>query len=58
MIHVEDQCDACGKGFLVEHGLGCKTGGLIGLSHNDNRDKVRGLPEAALLIEDLSLVQT
>ena len=47
-LGLQDRCDACGCGFSIEHGLSCKTGGLVGLSHNDVRDEAGGLSEAAL----------
>jgi hypothetical protein len=47
-LNLQDRCDACGKGFSIEHGLSCKTGGLVGLSHNDVRDEAGSLSTAAL----------
>jgi hypothetical protein len=41
-------CDGCGKSFSVEHGLGCKTGGLVGARHNDARDEWAHLCSLAL----------
>ena len=47
-LDLQDQCDACGKGFSIENGLSCKIGGLVGLSYNGIRDKTGGLSGAAL----------
>ena len=47
-LNLQDYCDACRKGFSIEHGLSCNTGGLVGLSHNNVRDEAGGLSEAAL----------
>ena len=32
-------CDGCGAGFTVKHGLNCKKGGLVTIRHNDVRDE-------------------
>jgi hypothetical protein len=42
------KCDGCGKNFSVEHGLSCKTGGLVGARHNDARDEWAHLCSLAL----------
>jgi hypothetical protein len=42
------KCDGCGKSFSVEHGLSCKTGGLVGARHNDARDEWAHLCSLAL----------
>ncbi|KAL7476498.1 hypothetical protein ACHAW6_002356, partial [Cyclotella cf. meneghiniana] len=34
-----DCCDGCGEGFIVEHGLSCKKGGLVSIRHDDVHDK-------------------
>ena len=47
-IDLQDHCNTWGCGVSIEHGLSCKTGGLIRLGHNDVRDKPWGLSEAAL----------
>ena len=48
-LNLQDRCNTCGKGFfLIEHWLSCKTGGLVGLGHNDVSDEAGGLSEVAL----------
>ena len=47
-LNLQDRCDACGCGFSIEHGIICKTGGLVSLTHNDARNEAGGLPETAL----------
>ncbi|KAL7474751.1 hypothetical protein ACHAW6_000723, partial [Cyclotella cf. meneghiniana] len=33
------QCDGCGSGLTLEHGLSCKKGGLVGIRHDDVCDE-------------------
>ncbi|KAL7475125.1 hypothetical protein ACHAW6_001055, partial [Cyclotella cf. meneghiniana] len=33
------RCDGCDQGFTVEHALNCKKGKLVGIRHNNARDK-------------------
>ena len=47
-LNLQDCCNDCGQGFSIEHGLNCKTGGLVGLTDNDARDKAVCLSEATL----------
>ncbi|KAL7474889.1 hypothetical protein ACHAW6_001714 [Cyclotella cf. meneghiniana] len=37
--HLPSCCDGCGKGFLVEHALNLKKGGLVCIRHNSTHDK-------------------
>ena len=41
-------CDGCGQKFDVDHGLQCKTGGLVILRHNEIRDELEYLAAQAL----------
>ncbi|KAL7474326.1 hypothetical protein ACHAW6_000301 [Cyclotella cf. meneghiniana] len=46
--NLPDQCDSCGAGLTLEHGLSCKRGGLVGIRHNNVRDKWAHLCSIAL----------
>ncbi|KAL7474494.1 hypothetical protein ACHAW6_000466, partial [Cyclotella cf. meneghiniana] len=46
--NLPDQCDGCGAGLTLEHGLSCKRGGLVGIRHNDVRNKWAHLCSIAL----------
>ncbi|KAL7474496.1 hypothetical protein ACHAW6_000469, partial [Cyclotella cf. meneghiniana] len=43
-----DQCDGCGIGLMLEHGLSCKKGGLVGIRHANVHDKWAHLCSIAL----------
>ncbi|KAL7523721.1 hypothetical protein ACHAWF_002319 [Thalassiosira exigua] len=43
-----DRCDGCSAPLSVEHGLGCKKGGLVGLRHNMMRDEAGQLAAMSL----------
>lgn len=42
------KCDGCGEKMTVQHGLSCKTGGLVVARHNDVRDEWAHLCSLAL----------
>ncbi|KAL7474784.1 hypothetical protein ACHAW6_000750 [Cyclotella cf. meneghiniana] len=42
------QCDGCGARLMLEHGLSCKRGRLIGIHHNDVHNKWAHLCSIAL----------
>ncbi|KAL7478615.1 hypothetical protein ACHAW6_004436 [Cyclotella cf. meneghiniana] len=46
--NLPDQCDCCGAGLTLEHRLSCKRGGLIGIHHDNVRDKWAHLCSIAL----------
>ncbi|KAL7474186.1 LOW QUALITY PROTEIN: hypothetical protein ACHAW6_000175 [Cyclotella cf. meneghiniana] len=47
--NLPDQCDSCGAGLMLEHGLSCKQGGLlVGIRHNVMRDEWAHLCSIAL----------
>ena len=46
--NLPDQCDGCGAGLTLEHGLSCKKGGLVGIRHDDVRDEWAHLCSIAL----------
>jgi hypothetical protein len=46
--NLPDQCDGCGAGLMLEHGLSCKRGGLISIHHDDVRDEWAHLCSIAL----------
>ena len=46
--NLPDQCDGCGSGLTLEHGLSCKKGGLIGIRHDDVHDEWAHLCSIAL----------
>ncbi|KAL7478637.1 hypothetical protein ACHAW6_004392 [Cyclotella cf. meneghiniana] len=52
--NLTDQCDGCGVGLMLEHGLSCKRSGLIGIRHNDVCDEWAHLCSIALT--DLQVV--
>ncbi|KAL7474808.1 hypothetical protein ACHAW6_000764, partial [Cyclotella cf. meneghiniana] len=37
--NLPDQCDSCGTGLMLEHGLSCKQGRLVGICHNNVHNK-------------------
>ncbi|KAL7480493.1 hypothetical protein ACHAW6_006188 [Cyclotella cf. meneghiniana] len=37
--NLPDQCNGCGAGLTLEHGLSCKRGGLISICHDDVHDE-------------------
>ena len=43
-LDLQDHCNAFVKAVSIEHGLSCKTGGRVGLIHNNVRDKAGGSP--------------
>ena len=34
-INLPDQCNGCGAGIMLEHGLSCKRGRFVGIRHDD-----------------------
>ncbi|KAL7474337.1 hypothetical protein ACHAW6_000312, partial [Cyclotella cf. meneghiniana] len=46
--NLPDQCDNCGAGLTLEHGLSCKQGGLVGIHHDDVHDEWAHLCSIAL----------
>ncbi|KAL7474910.1 hypothetical protein ACHAW6_000853, partial [Cyclotella cf. meneghiniana] len=46
--NLPDQCDGCGTGLTLEHGLSCKHSGLVGIRHDDVRDEWAHLCSIAL----------
>ncbi|KAL7474141.1 hypothetical protein ACHAW6_000134, partial [Cyclotella cf. meneghiniana] len=46
--NLPDQCDGCGAGLTLEHGLSCNKGGLVGILHDDMRDEWAHLCSIAL----------
>ncbi|KAL7474821.1 hypothetical protein ACHAW6_000786 [Cyclotella cf. meneghiniana] len=46
--NLPDQCNGCSAGLMLEHGLSCKRGGLVGICHNDVHDKWAHLCSIAL----------
>ncbi|KAL7474659.1 hypothetical protein ACHAW6_000621 [Cyclotella cf. meneghiniana] len=46
--NLPDQCDGCGAGLMLEHGLSCKKGGLVGICHDDMSDEWAHLCSIAL----------
>ena len=46
--NLPDQCDGCGAGLMLEHGLSCKKGGLVGIRHDDVHDEWAHLCSIAL----------
>ncbi|KAL7476527.1 hypothetical protein ACHAW6_002426, partial [Cyclotella cf. meneghiniana] len=48
LTNLPDQCDGCGAGLMLEHGLSCKRGGLVGIHHDDVRDEWAHLCSIAL----------
>ena len=46
--NLPDQCNGCGAGLTLEHGLSCKKGGLVGIRHDDVRDEWAHLCSIAL----------
>ena len=47
-------CDGCRAHFTIEHGLNCKTEGLVGIRHDDTRDEAGGLAAMALTLSKVS----
>ncbi|KAL7474349.1 hypothetical protein ACHAW6_000325, partial [Cyclotella cf. meneghiniana] len=43
-----DHCDGGGLGLMLEHGLSCKQGGLVGIRHDDVHDEWAHLCSIAL----------
>ncbi|KAL7477070.1 hypothetical protein ACHAW6_002890 [Cyclotella cf. meneghiniana] len=46
--NLPDQCNRCGSGLTLEHGLSCKKGSLVGIHHNDVHDEWAHLCSIAL----------
>ncbi|KAL7474284.1 hypothetical protein ACHAW6_000270, partial [Cyclotella cf. meneghiniana] len=46
--NLPDQCDGCGAGLTLENGLSCKRGGLVGIRHDNVRNKWAHLCSIAL----------
>ncbi|KAL7474526.1 hypothetical protein ACHAW6_000505 [Cyclotella cf. meneghiniana] len=46
--NLPDQCDGCGAGLTLEHGLSCKRGRLVGIRHDDVREEWAHLCSIAL----------
>ncbi|KAL7477797.1 hypothetical protein ACHAW6_003631, partial [Cyclotella cf. meneghiniana] len=43
-----DHCNGCGTGLMLEHGLNCKRGRLVGIRHDDVRNEWAHLCSIAL----------
>jgi len=46
--NLPDQCNGCGAGLTLEHGLSCKRDGLVGIRHKDVHDEWAHLCSIAL----------
>ena len=46
--NLPDQCDGCGAGLMLEHGLSCKKGSLVGIRYDDVHDEWAHLCSIAL----------
>ncbi|KAL7474735.1 hypothetical protein ACHAW6_000694 [Cyclotella cf. meneghiniana] len=46
--NLPDQCDGCGASLMLEHGLSCKKGGLVGIHHDNVCDEWAHLCSIAL----------
>lgn len=42
---LQERCNACNKGFFIQHDLQCKKGGLVAIAHDDLHGMVRYLAE-------------
>ncbi|KAL7475857.1 hypothetical protein ACHAW6_001756 [Cyclotella cf. meneghiniana] len=47
--NLPDQCDGCGAGLMLEHGLSCKQGRQVGIHHDNMHDEWAHLCSIALL---------
>ncbi|KAL7474225.1 hypothetical protein ACHAW6_000210, partial [Cyclotella cf. meneghiniana] len=46
--NLPDKCNRCMAGLMLEHGLSCKKGSLVGIRHDDMRDEWAHLCSIAL----------